>query len=180
MATPLTAGTIQVSAQAKISGAKIAPQGTATSVTLTAPSVDAIGNGQAMFTFGTGAGQCDILCAADYDLAAGASVEIDLFANGLPNVYGGTADFRKLKVAFVGVQGGGDAAGVTIGGSAANPHPLFFGAATSTWTIEPNQSPFSGSRSAGIAVDATHRMAKLTNNGAVPVTLRVLLGGTSV
>lgn len=183
MANPLTAGTMQITVQARISGASIAPQGTAASPTISSPTAEATVSGQQSFSFGTASAKCDILCMADYTLAASGGaddVTIDLYDNGLPNLFGGDADFRKLKGITVAVLSGGDAAGVTIGNAASNPHQLFFGAVDQTWDIFPSGSPFAGSSNAGVTVDATHRNLLITNNGAVAVTVRVALGGTSV
>lgn len=183
MANPLTAGTLQVTVQARISGANIAPQGTVGTPTIASPAWEGSATGQQTFSFGTTSGKCDILCMADYSLAASGgadAVTIDLYANGLPNVFGGDADFRKLRAVTVAIVSGGDAAGVTIGNAASNAHQLFFGADDQTWTIYPSGTPLAGSSNAGVTVDATHRNVLITNNSAVAVVVRVAMGGTSV
>ena len=180
MANALTAGALQISTQAKLSGLQIAPQGTATNVTLPNPTAEATASGTAAFAFGTGSGQCSIYCTADYLLNASGTVTIDIYANGLPNALGGDANFRTLKACVFSIVTGGDTAGVTIGNAASNAHALFFGTQTSTWTIYPGASgiPLSGSSAAGATVDATHRNIKITNNSSsVAVTVRVVLAG---
>ncbi len=180
MANPLTAGTLQISAQTNIAGAMIAAQGTAPA-TITSPSAGAVGTGQEQFDYGTASGQCDILCAADYLMTTGASLTLDIYTGtDLPNVFGGTAPFRKLKAVFLGVLSGGDAAGVTIGNAASNGNALFFGAQNDTWTVFPGGVPLQGSSPAGVTVDATHKNVLIHNNSAVSVTVRFILGGTSV
>lgn len=180
MATPLVGGSFLISAQARISGAQIDPQGTAADPTISLPTTDIIGTGMENLGFGTASGQADILCGADYALNAGANVELDLSANGLPNVFGGTANFVKLRGLFVGIVTGGDAAGVTVGGAATNAASLFFGANTATWNIFPSGAPMIGGSPAGVTVDGTHKNLKILNNGAVAVTVRLILAGTSV
>jgi hypothetical protein len=180
MANPLIAGSWLVTAQAKISAAKIAPQGTASPTTLSNPTADAVGTGQGDLAFGTATGQGDILCAGDYTLAGGANVVIDLFANGLPNLLGGTANFAKLKGTFFTVLSGGDSAGVAIGGAASNATAMFFGNQNDVWTIYPSGPPFPGGSDDGVVIDATHRNIKILNAGAVNATVRVLLAGSSV
>ncbi len=182
MANPLTAGTLQIVAQTSIAGAMIAAQGTAPA-TITSPTAGAVGTGQEQFDYGTASGQCDILCAADYLISTGmsATVALDIFTGtDFPNVFGGAAPFRKVKAVFLGVLSGGDAAGVTIGGAASNGNALFFGAQNDTWTVFPGGVPLQGSSPAGVTVDATHKNILITNNGAVSVTVRFMLGGTSV
>lgn len=186
MANALTAGTLQLVASAKISGAKINPQGTAVTISLASPTAGEDGAGQVTTAFGTGAGQCDILCAADYDLTVSGgltpSVIIDLYANGLPNVFGGDANFRHLKAVLVAIVANGEAGvGATVGNAGSNPAQMWFGAAGQTWTIFPSSVPFVGAEvTTGYVIDATHRNLKIANASATaPVTVRVLLGGTS-
>ena len=180
MANPLTAGTFDVSAQAKITGATIAPQGNASPNSLESPGNDQLATGSQTLAFGTGSAQADILCAAEYSLNAGANMTIDLFANGLPNLFGGDANFRNLRAIAVTISSGGDSAGLTIGNAAANPNGLFFGAVTQTWTIFPSGAPFIGGSPAGVAVTAGARNLKIANNGAVAIVFKLMLAGTSV
>lgn len=186
MANPLTAGTFQIVSQGQISGAQIAPQGTAVSNDFSPPTAGAVASTQLSLAYGTGSGQADILCAGEYDLTVSGggtpSVTIDLFANGLPNVFGGTANFLHLKAIHVSIKSGGDSSGVKIGNAGANPNKLYFDSATDTWTILPNGTPFVGGDPAtGVVVDSTHRNILIANASAVAVvTVRVMLAGTSV
>jgi hypothetical protein len=180
VATPLTAGTARSSVQFAITGASIAPQG-ASSSTIVVPTADAVGAGQVNFEYGTASGQCDIYCAAEYVLTtAGATQTIDIYANGLPNLFGGTADFRKLKGVYFGIVSGGDTGGVAVGGAASNANKMFFSDQTDKWTIRPGQVPLVGSAADGITVDATNRNIKIENTGAVTVRVIIMLCGTSV
>lgn len=183
MANPLTAGTWQLVGQAKISGASIAAQGTATSDSVPDPVAEATAAVQQTLSYGTGSGQADILCAAAYTLTAGGSVVRDLLTGtDLPNLFGGSAAFAKLKGLFVGISSGGDAAGVTVGNTsgAGNPLTLWFGTNVMTWTVKPSGPPMLGGDPAGVAVDATHRNLRIVNNGAVSAVVVVALAGTSV
>lgn len=180
MATPLTAGIARASVQLAITGASIAPQGASAS-TIVVPTADAVGAGQVNIEYGTASGQCDIYCAAEYVLATGGATQtIDIYANGLPNLFGGTADFRKLKVAYVGIVSGGDSGGVTVGGAASNANKMFFTDQTDKMVTRPSSVPFIGSAPDGITVDATNRNIKIENTGSVSVRVLVILCGTSV
>lgn len=175
----LTGGTLQIGANIDISGVTIDPQGTAAAA-ITSPTATMNGAGQQTFDFGTASGECDILCAADYELTTGASVTINIYSNGLPNLFGGDANFRSLRAIFFQVLSGGDSVGVVIGGAASDPHPLFFGADDQTWTIFPDGSPLTNSCAAGVPVTVGAENIKILNAGAVTVIVRVALGGTSV
>jgi hypothetical protein len=178
---PVVAGTLTLLASATIAGAQTNPQGTAATVSLALPTAEAFGSGSETISFGTGSGQCDIYCAGDFTLNAGASVTWDLFTGtDFKDVFGQTAAFRKLKALFVGITSGGDTAGVTVGNAASDVLELWFGAATSTWTIYPSGAPMIGGQPAGLTVDATNKNVKILNNGAVAVTVRVILAGSSV
>lgn len=180
---PAVAGTMQLSAQARLIGVQINPQGTAATVRLAKPNCDETASAQINLSFGTDSGEGDIFCAGDFDLTAGGTVTWDLFTGtDFKDVFGQTAAFRKLKAFFVSIVTGGDTAGVTIGDSsvAANKLGLWFGAVTETWKIYPSGPPMIGGQPAGLTVDATHKNVKITNNGAVAVTVRVFLGGSSV
>lgn len=177
----LSSGSVFITAGATISGAAIAPQGNAVSNTLNAPGNDQSLSGNQRLTFGTASGQADILCAAQYTLAGAGTQTFDLFANGIPDVFGGAANFRKLKSIAIAIVSGGDASGLIIGAAASNATPLFFGNQNDTWTISPNGPAFLGGSPDGVVIDATHRNLKITNGSAsVPVTFNVFLAGTSV
>lgn len=173
------AGSLQLTAQAVIAGVTINPQGTA-AVTLSQPTAEANGTGEQTISFGTASGQGNLFLAGDFTLTAGASVTFDLFAGtDFKDLFGQTAAFAKLKAIFVGIITGGDTAGVTIGNAASNQLGLWFGAVTQTWTIYPSGAPLVGGQPAGVTVDNTHKNLKILNAGAVGVTVRVILVGSS-
>jgi hypothetical protein len=177
---PLTAGTFGITATATVSGAGIAAQGTASPNGLETPTANASGTASLSLATGTSSGQCDIICAGEFTLAGGASVTWDLYTGtDFKDVFGQTAAFRKLRGVAVVIVSGGDASGVIVGNAASNQTPLFFGAATQTWTVFPSGPPMVGGSPAGIAVGNTTCNLKVANAGAVSVTFRVLLAGTS-
>lgn len=179
----LTAGTWQITAQVLISGAKIAPQGNAATITLAYPTVDEPGSGQQQdLTYGTASGKADILCAADLNVMAAGSITLDILTGtDLKNVFGGDAPIAKLKGIYISiVSGSDDTSGVTIGNAAANANILFFGNVNDTWTIFPSGPPFLGGKPAGVTIDGTHKNVKIANGGAVDAVVRVMLAGSSV
>lgn len=158
----------------------ISPQGTAASSSLSDPVASATGTGEFTSTFGNSTVmQCDILCGAQYDIAASGTVTIDLYANGLPNIFGGTANFLHLRALFIGIASGGDATGIVIGNAGTNPNPLFFGSTSGTWKITATGMPLQGSDQTGTVVSSTSRNLLITNAGAVTASVLVMLGGTS-
>lgn len=176
----LTAGTWSVTTQVQIQGASIAPQGNASTKTLTSPSVSERSADSQALTFGTTSGTADIYCAVQNTLGAGASATYDIFTGtDLPNVFGGTAAIRTLRGIAVVIDSGGDASGVTIGGAASNATPLFFGNANDVWTIFPSGPPFAGGSDAGVAITNLLKNVKILNNGLVSVTFTIYLAGGS-
>lgn len=186
MANALTAGTWQLSVQAKIAGAKIAAQGTTTLASIPNPTEEAVIALSQDITFGTSSGQCDIYCAAPFTIAGGGTLTLDLFTGtDLKNLFGGAGAVRTLKSIIVGIpaDGGGGATGVTIGSTVGgdNALTLWFGTHLMTWTIKPNGAPLIGGDAAGVGVDATHKSLILVNNdGATAVTVAIALAGTSI
>src|SRR5574338_1019772 len=103
----LTAGSVQVNASATVTGATIAPQGTASPNTLNSPTNDQNVTGSQSLTYGTSSGNADIVCAGEFTLAAGANVEWDLFTGtDFKNLFNQTAAFRNLKSIFVTILSG--------------------------------------------------------------------------
>ena len=130
--------------------------------------------------YGTGVGTASIVVSQTYLLAAGSSVTLNLYDGSLLDVTNAAAAMRLLRAYAIWISAGGDSAGVTIGNAGSNPHPLFFGATTSTKTIYPSSEGDGSGNSvgAGVVVSATACNVKLQNNGAVPVTLSVNFAGT--
>jgi hypothetical protein len=145
----------------------------------TLPFGSAVGP-QFSLAYGTGSGQADLYVVQFRTLAFGAAETLDLYAGTVLDVFGDAAAFRTLRQVVLWVYAGGDAAGVTVGNAAANPHPLFFGATTQTWGIYPSGPGLVGGSLAGVAVSTTARNLKVLNNGAVSVTYGLALAGGSV
>jgi hypothetical protein len=164
----------------RLSGGLVAKGQNAFTGSVKAPKVTIPASAAQALAFGTGSGRCDLIVVETRTLAAGVNESLNLYDGSLIGIDGLPAPFRKLKGLFVWVSSDGDAAGVTIGSAGTNPHALFFGAATHTWTIFPGGPGLSGGNPAGVTVDATHNALKVLNNGAVAVTYGVALAGTSV
>ncbi len=177
----LTAGALNVSASVNVTGATIAPQGTASSNSLSSPTANASGSGGQSTVFGTtNAGECDILCAGEFTLASAATLTLDLYVGtDFKNLFGQTAAFRKLRSIVVAISSGGDAAGLRIGNAASVPCGLFFGAVTQTWTIFPSGPPFLGGSPAGVTLTTMAKNLMIENTSAVSITFKLFLAGTS-
>lgn len=171
---------VQLSGSMRAS-ATLTPQGTASTSTLTNPQSSVTGGSTQVLSYGTSTAQADILCSGDFTLTAGSSVTLDLYTGtDFKDVFGATAALRKLKSIELHIVTGGDTAGVTIGNAASNGTALFFGANTQTWTIYPSGAPFMGGSPAGVAIGSTTKNLKVLNNGAISVTVRLVIAGTSV
>mgnify|MGYP006935479258 FL=1 len=139
------------------------------------------GNDVGTLTFGTASGQIDLITVSDRTLTAGSSATYDLYTGtDLRDLVGGTCAFRKVKIVQITIVAGGDTAGVTIGNAASDGWAAFFGAATHTQTIYPSGPAFVQGSPAGVAVGASTKNLKVLNNGAVSVTVRIAIAGTSV
>lgn len=177
----LTAGSMSVSGSAQITEVTIAPQGTASTTVIPAPTAGAGVAVSQSLEYGTGSGQADIYCAGNFTLGAGLTVTWDLYTGtDFKDLFGETAAFRKLKSITVAVLSGGDASGLVVGNAASDAASLFFGANTQTWTVYPSGPPLFGGSPAGVTVDATHKNLKIANAGAAEITFAVALAGTSV
>lgn len=177
---PLTAGTFGITVSAQVSGASIAPQGTAASTSIASPTTAASGNGSLSLAYGTASGQGDIFCAGDFTLAAGATVTLDLYTGtDFKDVFGQTAAFRTLRGVYVGIVSGGDSDGLVVGNAASDGTALFFGSASQTWTVYPSGPPLAGGSPAGVTIGTTTKNLKIENAGAVSVTFRLILAGAS-
>jgi hypothetical protein len=132
-------------------------------------------------TFGTTSGKVDLITCSDRTLTAGAAATYDLYTGtDLVDLGGLTCALRKVKFIQITITTGGDAAGVTVGNAAADGWAGFFGAAAHTYTIFPGGPAFGGGSPAGVAVGASAKNLKVLNNGAVSVTVRIVIAGTSV
>lgn len=127
--------------------------------------------------FGSGEGSLAVIVDQVRGLTAGASETLDLYDGSLLDVHEDPAEFRVLREYAVWVVSGGDTDGLTIGQAGANPHPLFWIGTTPGKTIYPGGIGDAGTDPSGVAVTATVRNLKLTNNGAVALTYRIYLAG---
>lgn len=135
--------------------------------------------------FGTASGQVDLITCSDRTLAiqgaAGDDATYDLYTGtDLKDLAGLTCAFRKVKLIQISIVSGGDTAGVRIGGAAADAWAAFFADATDKSLIFPSGPPFLAGSPAGVAVGASTKNLFVENLGAVAVTLRILIAGTSV
>lgn len=138
---------------------------------------DAIGQ---TLTYGTTAGKADIVCFQTRTLATVTAATYDLYTGtDLLDIFGDTAAFRKIKSLMVWVDSGGDAAGVTVGGAAADAWVAFFGNINDVWTVFPSGPPLLGGSPAGVAVGSGTKNLKILNNGAVSVVVGIAIAGTS-
>lgn len=172
----MTTGTSQVSVGISATGT-LTPSGGSLATNTSAASA---GITQST-SYGTGSGQADLFVLREKTLTAGASATYDLYTGtDLPDVFGDTAAFRKLKEVVIWVSSGGDASGVRIGGAASNPTLMNFADASDKALIFPSGLPFVAGSPAGFTVSAGAANLKVENLGAVSVTVRVWLAGTSV
>lgn len=174
----MTAGTVRVSNGAKVSGT-YPPQGVTGELNnfVVSQSADAA----AALSYGTASGQADLLVCQDRTLAATTAATYDLYTGtDLKDLAGLTAALRKVKYLGVFIVSGGDTAGVAIGG-AANPWPGFFADVSDKAKIFPSGPPYQGGSPAGVATVVTTGInLKVENLGAVSVTVRIVIAGTSV
>lgn len=159
--------------------ATYAPQGV--SSTLNSTVIDQVANVQMTpLTYGTTSGKVDLITCSDRTLTATTAATYDLYTGtDLKDLDGLTCAFRKIKFIQISIVSGGDATGVRIGGAASNQWVAFFADVTDMAKIFPSGPPFVGGSPAGVAVGATTCNLKIENLGAVSVTYRVLIAGTS-
>lgn len=132
--------------------------------------------------FGPSTGAFNVPCGGEFVLAAGASLTLNLYDGGataddLTTVFGAAANLRAVRHVAVGVVNGGDSAGVTVGGAASNPWTGFW---TGTFDVFPDGPAASFGSPGGKVVTSTAKNLKLTNNGAVSVTVAVAVAGVDV
>lgn len=131
--------------------------------------------------YGTSSGQCDLIVCRDKTLTAASSATYDLYTGtDLTDIDAAAAPFRKIKYAAVFIVDGGDTAGVRVGGAASNPWGAFFADVADMHDIFPDGPPYQGGSPAGKAVSSPGSLNfKVANLGAVSVTVRIVLAGTS-
>lgn len=180
---PATDATLVASSAVAVS-ATYPPQGVAS--TLANARISQIANVTVTsMTFGTASGLVDLITCSDrtYTAAGGAtpSVTYDLFTGtDLKDLDGQTCAFRKVKFIQVSIVSGGDAAGIRIGGAAADAWTAFFSAITHKALIFPSGPAYVGGSPAGVAVGTLTKNLFIENLSAVAVTVRILIAGSSV
>lgn len=174
----MTDGTVRASSAATVSGT-YPPQGVASTladITVTQRASNEV----TTLTYGTTSGKVDLISCSDRTLTATTAATYDLYTGtGLADLAGLTCAFRKVKLIQVSIISGGDATGVQIGGAASNAWVAFFADTTDMCLIFPSGPVYTGGSPAGVAVGATTCNLKIENLGAVSVTLRILIAGTS-
>lgn len=175
----MTAGTVRASSSVTVNGT-FPPQGVTSTLNDTRISQTATTEVTTL-TYGTSSGMVDLITTSDRTLTAGATATYDLYTGtDLKDLDGLTCAFRKVKFINISIVSGGDTAGVTIGGAAADTWVAFFSDTTDKHKIFPSGPAYSGGSPAGVAVGNTTKNLKVENAGAVSVTYRVVIAGTSV
>jgi hypothetical protein len=174
-----SAGGLQIVGSGKVVGTQPS-QGSAAASRATDPTNRATASGTLSLRFGIGTGSANLFCAPTIALAAGSSATYDLYAGtDLKDLFGQTAAFRTVRGFEVAVVDGGDASGVRIGGASSNEWVGFFASAGDQHLIYPDGAPYLAGSRAGKAVTSSAKNLKIENLGAVEVTIRVLLAGSS-
>ncbi len=157
------------------------PQG-ATGSSLRANILNATGSAPTQkLAFGTATGQFNLLVAQDRSIAATTAALFDLYAGtDLLELAGLSAPFRRLRGIIIWIVSGGDATGVRIGGAGVNECSLWFEALGDMMRIYPGGPGFAQGSPAGVVIDATRKMLKVENLGAVAATLRIEIAGTNI
>lgn len=135
-------------------------------------------SGSQSLTFGTASGQFDTPAVKSVVLGAGASVTYDLYTGSdILQLDGSAAPFRTVKYVGVFILSGGDASGISVGGAASNAWGAFFADASDIAKHFPSGVPFQQSSPAGVSVGSSTKNFNIANNGAVDVTLGVVVAG---
>lgn len=176
----LSAGSMTVAQSGRVTGTSPA-QGNAGPGNLS-PDVKGVGSAASAFEIrhGVGSGFGNIFCSYTAAIAAGGSATYDLYTGtDIKDVTGGTAAFRILRGIQVSVVDGGDSSGVRIGGAASDAHGLWFADTSDKADITPDGVCFEQGTLAGKTVGTGTKNLKVENLGAVEVTIRILLAGSS-
>lgn len=179
----MTNGSFQASCSVQLSGT-FPPQGVLSLVSpLRNTVIGQAASAQPDLTYGAGTGKVNLIVCSDHDLAASGGADdatYDLYTGtDLRDLDGGAAPFRVVRYAAVFIITGGDSAGVRVGGAASDCWPAFFADATDKWLIKPGGLPFQGCTREGVAVGTTTKNLYVENLGAVPVTIRTIVAGSS-
>ena len=172
----MTTGSLLAETAYRVAGT-FAPPGQAGS--LSNAVIKQASNQQANFTFGTDDSQVDTIVFQDRVLAAGASATYDIYTGrDLLDINSGTAAFRTVRYLSVFVVDDGDTSGVRVGGAASNEFLGWFVSAGDQQDVFPNGAPLQQGDPIGKTVSSSNKNIKIANLGAVPVTVRIVIGGT--
>lgn len=175
----MTDGRVTASTKLSVTG-RYPPQGVSSSLAESRISQGASVDIESL-AFGTASGQVDLISCSDRTIAATTTATYDLYTGtDLKDLSGLTCAFRKVKMVQVSIVDGGTATGVRIGGAAANAWVAFFADATDKSLIFPSGPPFLQGSPAGVAVGSSTKNLLVENLGASPVTVRIVIAGTSV
>jgi hypothetical protein len=145
---------------------------------------------QMTFTLGVGASQCNQYYRALLSIAGGGNTTIDLtsFANAVGDAASSFTRVKAVRIRLLSTAddatNGSAASSITVGNNAADDWTSQggsggFGTAASTFVV-PNGGffEFGVPNTAGIPVDATHKIIKIANNdGAVAAKVEVMIIG---
>lgn len=174
----MTGGQLRASTGIQVNGVYPAP-GTGTA--LRNVRVRQATSKQFTLTFGTGDNEADRLVCQDVAIAAGSSATWDLYTGtDLKDINDQTAAFRIIRYVALQVVDGGDDSGVRVGGAASNEWVGFFAASGDKADIFPDGPIWQMGSPDGVAVGSSTANLKVENLGAVEVTVRVVVGGTTL
>jgi hypothetical protein len=181
-----SSGSASVQTTVKVA-ATIPPPGNAVANSLPATTPTPSDSGTQTVPYGTSPGKADVYCVGQYQLAAGASITLNLYNGGatpndLTRLDGTAANLRNGRQLFARVVSGGDSTGVAVGGAGSNPWYGPLGSATAAPLIYPDGPPLPlGSLTANFTVTATAKNLLLTNNSpTATATVNVFVVGVSV
>lgn len=182
----MNGGSFQLSVSVKVSGSIPAPGNTPTNTIPDAQKTVGGGSTQTV-SYGTGSGKGDSFCSAEFAIAPGATLTLDLYAGGvddedLPDLFRHAAPLRVVRSVVVAIgTGTGDASGVRVGGAAADEWQGWFVQAGGQQDIFPGGAPFVQGSPAGKEVTATARNLAIENLSASEyVRVRVSLAGGKI
>lgn len=184
MAATLTGGNVSFTAGYSLTNIAKAGQGTASTVTVKAPTLSDSQTATMSFTFGTGSSQFNAVYSQDHTLAASASETIDL-STGLSDIFGATFGFATVKEIYVNLIANPDAStgasSITVGAAASNANLLWLGSATDTFTVYKSGIPMHMGDPTGKTVSGSAKNVKILNNDSSnKATFRITVVGVAV